>query len=106
MFGLFTENLMDISTPAPTGDSPPRLAPTQERALRQQAEALEASFLSEMLSYAGLGASEGGFAGGIGEEQFSSFLRQEQANMMVAKGGIGLAEQVFNALIKDARNGS
>ena len=69
-------------------------------ALMVQARALEASFLSEMLSYSGLGAARQEFGGGIGEEQFSSFLRQEQANLMVARGGIGLAEQLFNAMTR------
>jgi len=36
--------------------------------------------------------------GGIGEEQFSSFLRDEHAGLMVKAGGIGLAEHLFNAL--------
>jgi Rod binding domain-containing protein len=68
--------------------------------LREKAQVLEASFLSEMLSYAGLTEQKGAFAGGIGEERFASFLRQEQANLMVAKGGIGLAEQLFQSLSK------
>ncbi len=70
----------------------------QDRALLDQAKALEASFLSEMLGHAGLGESPDSFNGGIGEEQFSSFLRAEQAKAMVDQGGIGLAEQIFNAL--------
>nr|WP_284323406.1 rod-binding protein [Cypionkella aquatica] len=65
-----------------------------------QARALEASFLSEMLNYAGVGKTPEGFGGGIGEEQFGSFLRDEQARQMVEKGGIGLAEQLFNAMTK------
>jgi hypothetical protein len=39
-----------------------------------------------------------GFNGGIGEEQFQSFLRLEQARAMVGQGGIGLAENIFEAL--------
>lgn len=63
-----------------------------------QAKALEASFLAEMLSFTGLGAVSEEFGGGVGEEQFSSFLRQEQAKMLVARGGIGLAEQIFESM--------
>lgn len=66
--------------------------------LRQKAAQLETAFLSEMLSHAGLGAMEGSFGGGIGEDQFASFLRQEQAGAMVAKGGIGLTEALFRAM--------
>lgn len=68
--------------------------------LREQSKELEAAFLAEMLSFAGLGESEGAFAGGIGEEQFASFLRAEQARLMVAQGGIGLAEQIFQSLVE------
>jgi peptidoglycan hydrolase FlgJ len=67
-------------------------------ALLHQAKALEASFLSEMLGHAGLGDAREAFGGGAGEEQFTSFLRQEQAKQMVEKGGIGLAEHLFRAL--------
>lgn len=66
--------------------------------LRTKAAEIEASFLSEMLSHTGLDAVSGEFGGGIGEEQFSSFLRDEQAKAMVQKGGIGLAESLFRAL--------
>lgn len=66
--------------------------------LRETAEMLEAEFLSEMLGHAGLGKARDSFGGGIGEEQFASFLQREQAGAMARKGGIGLAEAIFNAL--------
>lgn len=84
---------------------PPSEPGARDAALMVQARALEASFLSEMLSYTGLGAAQEEFGGGIGEEQFSSFLRQEQANLMVARGGIGLAEQLFNAMTRNDHAG-
>ncbi|WP_394341906.1 rod-binding protein [Rhodobacter viridis] len=75
-----------------------------EAALRHKAQDLEASFLAEMLKYTGLGKSEGGFDGGVGEEQFSSFLVDEYANKMVKAGGIGLAESIFKSLQKGAEH--
>lgn len=66
--------------------------------LRQKAQELETAFLSEMLAHAGMKPMEGSFGGGIGEEQFSSFLRQEQAGAMVRQGGIGLSEALFRAM--------
>lgn len=69
-----------------------------ESALRAKAGELEAGFLAEMLGHAGLDAGAGPFAGGVGEEQFASFLRQAQAEAMVKAGGIGLAESIFRAL--------
>lgn len=77
----------------PGGQSAP-----EEMKLRQAAEELEASFLSEMLKAAGLDGAPPSFGGGMGEAQFASFLRDEQARQMVQAGGIGLAETLFQAL--------
>lgn len=81
---------------------PATVPPTPSRAeqLMTQAKALEASFLAEMLSHSGLGQITGPFDGGDGETQFSSFLRAEQARLMVERGGVGLAELIFNSMIK------
>lgn len=68
--------------------------------LKHAAIALEASFLDEMLKHAGLGEVRDTFSGGSGETQFSSFLRQEQAQSLANAGGIGLAESLFKALVR------
>ncbi|PZQ97597.1 MAG: flagellar biosynthesis protein FlgJ [Cereibacter sphaeroides] len=75
--------------------------------LRQLSQQLEANFLAEMLNQAGLGQTSSSFGGGVGEDQFASFLRQEQASAMVRAGGIGLAEQFFKAMTEggDAKRG-
>lgn len=74
--------------------------PVQQRdaQLRDAAQRLESTFLAEMLKSAGLGETSDSFGGGIGEEQFASFLRAEQAKLMVDKGGIGLSETLYQAL--------
>ncbi|MGQ0564908.1 MAG: rod-binding protein [Gemmobacter sp.] len=82
-----------VSLAAPSG---------AEAALRARAEEFEAAFLAQMLGHAGLGSMSEEFGGGIGEEQFASFLRQEQAAAMVMAGGIGLAESIFRALAERA----
>jgi len=66
--------------------------------LMAKAQALESAFLSEMLGHAGMGVATGEFSGGIGEEQFASFLRHAQSDILVQSGGIGLAEQLFRAM--------
>jgi peptidoglycan hydrolase FlgJ len=71
--------------------------------LRAAAEQLKAGFLAEMLKSAGLGNTSPSFGGGAGEDQFASFLRQAQAERMVAAGGIGLAENLYHAL-KERQN--
>jgi Rod binding domain-containing protein len=64
----------------------------------EAAQNLEAAFLAEMLQSAGLGKTSESFGGGAGEDQFGSFLIQEQAKHIVKGGGIGLAQSLFNAL--------
>lgn len=84
------------------------LATTPDKAdakLMEVAQQLEATFLSEMLKSAGVGKPRDMFGGGIGEDQFSSFLRQAQSEEIVKSGGIGLAQNLFEAL-KERGNGS
>jgi peptidoglycan hydrolase FlgJ len=80
-------------------------APTRRDQLMVKAEELEASFLAEMLAHSGLGEMQGAFGGGQGEAQFTSFLRQEQARLLVESGGLGLAELIFNSMV-EAENGA
>ena len=72
--------------------------PKRDQPLWQVAQKLEASFLAEMLKSTGVGKPSESFGGGQGEEQFGSFLRQAQADLMVQAGGIGLAESLFETL--------
>lgn len=81
-------------------ESASTLSPARSAKLMQKARQLETNFLSEMLSYAGVDSQKGEFTGGIGEDQFSSFLREAQAKAMVDHGGIGLSQNIFNALAK------
>lgn len=74
--------------------------PSRQDQIMAKADELEATFLSEMLAHSGLGEMQGSFGGGAGEAQFSSFLRQEQARLIVESGGIGLSELIFNAMVK------
>ena len=86
------------ASPATLGPAP-NAAGSRDDLLMAKAKELEAAFLSEMLGHAGMDAdAEGSFGGGLGEAQFASFLRQEQARMMVEKGGIGLSEALFRAM--------
>ncbi|MFW2589580.1 rod-binding protein [Sagittula sp. SSi028] len=66
--------------------------------LRSAAINLEARFLAEMFTAAGLGQQPSVTGGGVGEEQFASYLALEQAKMIAEKGGIGLAENIFETL--------
>ncbi len=88
-----------VAPPAPASGAhaPPR--PSDDAAaLRRTAQQLEAAFLAEMLKAAGDGTPRASFGGGAGEDQFASFLVELRAEAMVARGGIGLSEAIFNAL--------
>lgn len=92
--------LMPLTTNVPTQGLPDTAAQSSkvDAKLRDAAKELEANFLAEMLKSAGLGETSETFGGGHGEDQFSSFLRMEQARAMVDAGGIGLSEAFFDAL--------
>lgn len=84
--------------PAPHQNATPNALSKSDSKMFEAAKKLEATFLAEMLKSAGFGAPRSSFGGGIGEEQFSSFLRDEQAREMVEAGGIGMAQALFEAM--------
>ncbi|MEZ5753323.1 MAG: rod-binding protein [Paracoccaceae bacterium] len=88
---------MDIVAPSPPTDR------HGAAALHRRAEEMEAAFLAEMLRHAGMSPATGAFSGGVGEEQFASFLRDAQADAMARGGGIGLAEMLIRSLAEEAR---
>ena len=85
-------------TPKPPAERPP--AADRQDMMMETAKDLEATFLAEMLGHAGLDAARASFGGGAVEEQFTSFLKQEQARLMVERGGIGLAEAIFKTMAR------
>ena len=76
----------------------------RQEALRDAARKLEVAFLAEMLKNAGLGTPRSDFGGGVGEEQYSSFIREAHAEAIVAGGGIGLAENIFQSMLRSELN--
>lgn len=83
----------------PLHSRPATLPPEQaDAAAHKAAEAFEAAFLGEMLQYTGINEMPSAFGGGAGEQAFSSFLTEEYARLLSAKGGIGIAERVFEIL--------
>ena len=64
--------------------------PPDRASVQKMADGLERAFLSEMLKDAGPRSAEGGFAGGVGESQFSSMLTDAYADALSAKLDLGL----------------
>lgn len=69
---------------------------------RVAAEAFEAAFIAEMLDYGGVNKTPAAFGGGAGEDAFGSFLTREYARLIAANGGLGIAEQIFEAIKQKA----
>ena len=92
---------MDISIATQTDHRHRHAAPVIDtaQALHKTAQDFEAAVLAELLRAAGAGQARAAFGGGIGEDQFSSFLLDAQAARMAASGGIGLAEIVLRGLL-------
>lgn len=90
-------------TPITTTQMFPVQRDAKDANLRKVAVELETVFLAEMLKSTGLGRSPDSMNGGVGEDQFSSFLVQAQAEKISQNGGIGLAETLFHAL-KETHN--
>ena len=88
-----------MQVPVPS-DPASTVSPARQATLMKKSKELEANFLSEMLSHTGLDAQKGEFSGGIGEDQFASFLRDAQAKAMVGHGGVGLSQSIFNSLVR------
>lgn len=80
------------------------VAARSDAELRSAAQSFEASFLAEMLRYSGLNAMPAGFGGGAGEEAFASLLTDQYAELLSARGGIGLAERIFDVLKQGMRD--
>ena len=72
----------------------------QEAELRQKAVAFEAAFLAEMLGHAGIGDARSVGGGGAGEDAFASLLAREQAEGFARAGGIGLADRIYESLVR------
>lgn len=72
----------------------------RQDALRESATALEQSFLAEMLRHAGVARPPEFGGGGAGEDAFAGFLADAYAEELTRAGGIGLADHIFQALLK------
>lgn len=57
-------------------------------------DGLEKAFLSDMLKYAGPKPLEGGFGGGIGEEQFSSLMTETYADTLARRLDLGILGKI------------
>jgi len=84
-----------ISSGTPRHERP---APAREVLMRHTAKEFESVFLAEMLKHSGVGRMNEGFNGGPGEAAFTDMLTQEYAKEITRSGGVGLAEQVLEAM--------
>ena len=66
------------------------------------ARQFEATFLAQMLQAAGAAKPADSFGGGIGENQFASFLLDAQAQRISQRGGVGIAEIIIRHYAPDS----
>lgn len=71
--------------------------------LRQAAIAYEANFLNEMISQSGLGKAGENLGSGVGGDAFASLLTEQYSLEIAKKGGVGLADVIFEALMKASK---
>ena len=95
---------INIAEPAVPARVPTVGGTTSPEGLRAAAVEFETVFLTEMLKHAGLGETRDAFGGGAGEEAFAGMLASEQARLIAERGGIGLADRIYEALL--ARGGA
>lgn len=94
--------MSEITAPASSLHAAPAASAAPESSARASlhrvAQDFEAAFLAEMLRHTGLGRMPEGFNGGAGEAAFSGTLVQEYATHIAARGGVGLADQIYRSL--------
>jgi len=88
---------MTSISPIPTPAAPEQS--TRQQALRNSAEALEQSFLAEMLRLSGVARPPETGGGGAGEDAFAGFLADAYAAELAETGGLGLAEGIYQSLL-------
>ena len=89
-----------------SGNSPSRSNATDtpsisDQAARAKANEFEATFLASLLQpvFEGL-AKDRTFGGGFGEEAFTGLLTQEYAKGIAGNANLGIADQVYEQLVK------
>lgn len=76
-------------------------ASTNDLSLRRAAQRFEALAINEMLApmFDTVDPSAGRFGGGAGEAAFRPMLVQAFSEQMAARGGLGLADSIYHALL-------
>lgn len=95
---------MDASAPKPlqallpAGPAPSaRELDAREAKLRSVAQEFEATFIAQMLTFAGFGKSLSAEAG-FGGEAFSSLLIEQYSKQISERGGFGLSDTIYQQL--------
>jgi len=78
------------------------LSPAQLGKLRGQAQQLEGLFLNTLVGemFSSIKTDQSAFGGGFGEETWRGMQSEQIANSMAQAGGVGLADQLMDGLIR------
>lgn len=88
------------ASPRALGAPAPPPAQVGSAALRETAQAFEAAFLAEMLNHTGLARPTGALGGSSGADAFGSLMVREYAGALAERGGLGLSDRIYAALIQ------
>tara|TARA_Y100000590_G_scaffold463455_1_gene630238 strand:- start:506 stop:805 length:300 start_codon:yes stop_codon:yes gene_type:complete len=70
------------------------------KAAKSAAQSFESVFLFEVLQSMYAGVEPGAFGGGSSEKLYQSMLNEEVAKSISKQGGIGIADSIYNEIIK------
>jgi Rod binding domain-containing protein len=84
------------------GATTPAASPIDRKSRAYKAaQEFEAVFLSQMVQEMNIGLkSDGVFGGGFAEETYRSLMYQEVGRQMAQTGGVGIADAVYQEIIK------
>jgi Rod binding domain-containing protein len=85
--------------------SSPTSAATADSSARRAARQLETAFAAEMIRSARPPRREGMFGGGSGARSFDSFMDEALGAALVARGGLGLARPIEEAIRRGQARG-
>ena len=71
-----------------------------DKAAKSAAQSFESVFLFEVLQSMYAGVKPGAFGGGSSEKLYQSMLNEEVAKSISKQGGIGIADSIYNEIIK------
>jgi peptidoglycan hydrolase FlgJ len=96
-----TVSMLDITNATSGAYQAPNMSNVAQDKAKETAQEFEAFFIGQFIETLTAGiATDGAFGGGQGEKIFRSMLSQEYAKSVAKVGGMGIADTVYQEIIK------